>query len=371
MSEFMYINPGMINPVTKANVRDGEIAKLKDLKEKGYTIIGLEMTVPALAEICDKNIDPQHTEGKADECCAKTIAKNAEDLLSDYRGKDVMFVTNRVDVDSVAAYVLADRFLQGEKVDYTPTIAAINAHDAFQGAKWSGPKPIEQAFDPESKTGALAASIQVFKVTPENIADVRGFIDSGEVRDAVMAKFRGDQQAIIDKVKSGEIKTEVVGGVAYVESTDRAATNVGYSMAPVVVAVNPTMPAKGGYTYRKLSICQHEGGYFDISSVSIALNKIEIDKKIKEGTLEQGCVEAQIIKCKEAEPHLSDVKALEKACSKLGGWGGSPTFLGSPAEQNCTTSMSDIKKLVFANLTPDYKAKVTSQSAKANDGQDK
>lgn len=316
-TELKYINPAMINPVTKANIREGEIQKLKELKEKGFVIIGLEMTVPALAELCDKNIDPQHADGKADKCCAKLISKEAKDLLSDYCDKNVVFVTNRVDVDSVAAYVLADRFLQGEKIEYTPTIAAINAHDAFQGAKWSGAKPIEQAFNPESKTGALAASIQVFKVTEENISDVREFIDTGKVRDAVMDKFKSDQQKIIDKVKSGEIKTEVVDGIAYVESTDRAATNVGYSLAPIVVAINPMMKlGPQGVPFRKVSICQHEAGYVDLIAVKTALAQKEQN------------------------------------------WGGSPTFIGSPQGQDCTIKSETILEIVKTNLTPEYKKQV-------------
>lgn len=334
MSEFVYINPAKVfkNPKTGEieDVRAKEIAHLKALKEQGFTVIGLEMTEPALAELCDRNIDPQHTEKRGDQSCAKEIAENAPAQLGWFKSKDldkVVFVTNRVDVDSMAAYVLADRYLKGEKVAMNENIEAINTHDTAAGKPWVEPKPIEEAFDPNSKTGALAASIQVFRVTADNIADVRGFIDNGEVRDAVMDSFRKSQQAIIDKVKSGEIKTEVVGGIAYVESSDRAATNVGYSLAPVVVAENPVMRAPDGHTYRKISICQHfEGGYVDLKAVGMAL------------------------------------------ATKEEGWGGNPTFIGSPQNQDCTIDMSDIKKLVYANLTPEYKAKVTAYAGKAKSG---
>ena len=241
MSNFVYVNPAMKNPKTGENVREIEMVKLRDLKEQGFIIIGLEMTVPTLAELCDKNIDPQHTEGKADECCAKTIAENAAELLAEFHGQNVVFVTNRVDLDSVAAYVMADRYLQGETVEYNENLVQINEHDAHLGAKWEGPKPIEQAFDPDNKTAALASSIKVFMVTPKNIEDVKDFIDTGNVEESVMNNYRTVQNGIIDRVKSGEIKTEVVGGVAYVETTLPCATNVGYSFAPVVVAVNPAM----------------------------------------------------------------------------------------------------------------------------------
>lgn len=333
MSELIYVNAAKVfkNPKTGAieDVRAKETERLKALKEQGYTIIGLEMTDPELASLCDRNIDPQHTDKREDQSCAKEIAEHAPAQLGWFKAKDldkIVFVTNRVDVDSVAAFVLADRYLKGEKISYNDNVAAINAHDTHLGDAWSGPKPIEKAFDPESKTGALAASIQVFRVTSDNIKNVTDFIDTGMVDDTVMDSFRKSQQAIIAKVKSGEIKTEVIGGIAYVESTDRAATNVGYSMAPVVVAVNPFMRAPDGHTYRKVSICQHEAGYADLKALANEL------------------------------------------ATKEAGWGGSPTFIGSPQNQDCVTDMSTIKKLVYANLTSEYKAKVTARTGHGNNG---
>ena len=325
MTQFIYVNPAMINPKTKENVREQEIAKLKALKDQGFSIIGLEMTVPALAELCDRNIDPQHTDGKADQSCVKEIAEKAPQHLGWFKSKDldkVVFATNRVDLDALGAYVLADRYLRGEKISFNENVAAIDAHDTHSGAKWEGPKPIEQAFDPESKTGALASSVKVFMVTPKNIEDIKNFIDTGHVDETIMDSYRKSQQGIIDKVKSGDIKTEVIGGVAYVETTLPCATNVGYSFAPVVVATNPAMRNPDGTTYRKVSICQHEAGYADLVTVK------------------------------------NELSAQEN------GWGGSPTFLGSPQGQDCTVELSEIKKLVYSNLTPEYKTQVTSYGAK-------
>ena len=326
MTKFMYINPAMKNPKTGENVREQEIAKLKALKAEGKKIVGLEMTVADLSDICDKNIDPQHTDGKADECCAKTVAENAKKLLAEFKGQDVVFVTNRVDVDSIAAYVTADRYLQGKPTEYNGNLAKINEHDAHLGAKWEGPKPIEQAFNPNNKVAALASSVKVFMVTPKNIEDVKTFIDTGKVDETVMNNYRTVQTGIIDRVKSGEIKAEVVGGVAYVETTLPCATNVGYSMAPVVVATNPAMRNPDGTTYRKVSICQHEAEYADLGAVKNELSAREA------------------------------------------GWGGSPTFVGSPQGQDCTIKLSDIKKLVYANLTPEYKSQITSRGVNTNKG---
>lgn len=328
MSQFIYVNPAMKNPRTGENVREAEMAKLQKMKEDGFEIIGLEMTVSQLAELCNRNIDPQHTDGDSSRCCAKEVFEKAPLHLGWIRGKNpdkVVFATNRVDVDSIAAFVVADRYLHGENLGSRENIEKINDHDAFQGASWAGPKPIEEAFNPENKTGALASSIKVFTVTPQNIEDVKAFVDTGMVRDEVMDNYRRVQNDIIAKVKSGEIKAKAEGGIAYVETTMPCATNVGYSLVPVVVAVNPAMKlGPQGEPFRKISICQHEAGYVDLNAVRDAFNA--------------------------REP----------------GWGGSPTFIGSRQGESCNIDVSEIKKTVFANLTPEYKREVTSRGVLPN-----
>ncbi|MCM1323427.1 MAG: hypothetical protein NC218_04635 [Acetobacter sp.] len=325
MSNFIYINPALINPKTKENVRNAEIARLQELKAQGKTIIGLEMTVPELAEICDKNIDPQHTDKKVKQSCVREVAKNAEDLLSQYKGNDIVFCTNRVDADSLAAFVVADRFLAGKPVDYNQNIAAINQHDTFQGEKWMGTKPIEQAFNPENKTGALASSIKVFMVTPKNIADIEKFIDTGEIDENIMNTYRQTQQKVIDMVNSGEIGVAVKDGVAYVKTTMPCATAVGYAYAPVVIAENPEMKlGPTGTPFRKLSICQHEEGYVD-------LNKVK-----------------------------------ETLAGKENGWGGSPTFIGSPQGTSSDITFEEIQEIVAKNLTPAYKNSLSDSKQSIN-----
>lgn len=320
MSEFMYVNPAMKNQKTGENVREAESAKLDALKKAGKVIVGLEMTVPALAELCDKNIDPQHTDGNSAQSCVKEVTENAAKLLKECKGKDVVFVTNRVDLDSVVAYIAADRYLQGKPQSYNENVAAINKHDTFSAGKWEGPKPI-QAFNPENKTGALASSIKVFMVTPDNIKTVADFMDTGKVDETIMANYQKVQKGIIDRVNSGEIKVEVKGGIAHVTTTLPCATNVGYAFAPVVIAENPAMKlGPAGTPFRKVSVCQHEAGYVNLDAVKASLTE------------------------------------------KEAGWGGSPTFIGSKQGENCNVPFEEIQKNVYANLTPDYKAKVTARS---------
>lgn len=328
MSELIYINPAKINPKTREDIRTAEIKKLLAMKAEGKTIIGLEMTVTELAELCDKNIDPQHTDKRINQSCAREIATNAETLLSAYRDKkDVICVTNRVDVDSVASYILATRFLNGKELIYTPTIAEINSHDTFQRTPWSGPKPIEEMFNPENKVGALASSIKVFMVTPANIQNVANFIDYETVPEEIQNSYRQTQLSIINNVRNGKTVIEAKDGIAVVSTPSSCATALCYSKAPVGIAENNNMRGADGTFYRKISIFQHEAGYIDLG------------------------------------------KALEKLNARENGWGGSPTFIGSKQGENCTIETAEIVKIAQECLTPEYRRQITGNSFLINIGQ--
>ena len=62
------------------------------------------------------------------------------------------------------------------------------------------------------------------------------------------------------------------------------------------------------------------------------------------------------------------LKIAEKLGQKEPGWGGSTTICGSPMGQASTISPHEIKVAFYANLTPEYKAKVTSNVGNANGG---
>ena len=63
------------------------------------------------------------------------------------------------------------------------------------------------------------------------------------------------------------------------------------------------------------------------------------------------------------------INAVKETLNTLeAGWGGSPTFIGSKQGESCNIGLSEIKKTVFANLTPEYKEKVTSTAGKSNIG---
>lgn len=325
MSNFIYVNPALINPKTKENQREIETQKLLKLKQEGYTLIGLEMTEPTLASLCDINIDPQHTDQKTSQSCVKEIFQNFEEIvapLTPLEDKKIIFLTNRVDLDSIASYVVFNK-LANKKTISTLSVKQINAHDTFKTLPWEKEKNIEEAFNPFDKTKALASTIKPFMVTESNIKNVETFLDNGSVDENIMASYQASEQNIINKVKSKEINVSKKGGIAFVETTLPCATDVGYCYAPIVIAINPQMRSADGYTYRKVSICQHEEGYVDLKSLKEILQE------------------------------------------KEQGWGGSPTFIGSPQGTSTNITKEELQKLVYKHLTKDYKQRL-AQNQKQN-----
>jgi len=95
-----------------------------------------------------------------------------------------------------------------------------------------------------------------------------------------------------------------------VESTHRAATSVGYSLAPVVVALNPSFKQGPSEPYKKFTVCQFAfaGGFADIKSVLAELNELEA------------------------------------------GWGGSPTIGGSPQGVSSKLTIDEVVAVVEKHL---------------------
>lgn len=307
MSEFIYINGGIKRP----GVLDDETAKLGNIKADGKTIIGLEMTVKEYFPYLDKNIDPQHTEQNSATSCVQDLAENITLQLGKFKqgkGGNVVFTTNRMDLDSVSAYIIADMYLRGEKVDVAkmmPQIMKITEHDQFSKDRTWHRKELKDAFNPNDELKdckALASLVRLPHITPskEVMDTIKHFLETGEVKREVVEAFEKTQAGILAitteansmseakilaNKKIEEAKAKGVpphfsivydaGGVSVVISTEKAATDIGYTKNPVVLAVNPMMPNNDGSTYRKLTVCQHGNGYADMDAILAEMQKVE------------------------------------------------------------------------------------------------
>lgn len=260
-------------------------------------VYGLEVTIPALAARCVANLDPQHTGGDA------TLASIELALTADLPPEGAILATVRPDLDSVGAMAVLSIRARGESLESAvDRIRLVADADKFvRAGGYPGPQPLPTTDNPWPKTGAsaeavrelaaMAAAVADFKVPMVERVSVMGrWLLTGEEPESYRQKVESERADLIRALESGEIIRQLVAGgkVAVVESTHRAATMVGYSLAPVVVALNPSFRLGGGEAHRKFTICAYSAQFADIRSA------------------------------------LAELAELEP------GWGGSPTIGGSP-----------------------------------------
>ena len=149
---------------------------------------------------------------------------------------------------------------------------------------------------------------------PDSSLNQRCYYPDSREGIVVAARMERERVEMIRALEAGEIDHRVVadGRIAVVESTHRAATSVGYSLAPVVVALNPefrvSVGREGGQPHRKFTVCAFEARFADIRSASVELTSLEP------------------------------------------GWGGSLTIIGSPQGVGSTLSVDQVVEVVRRHL---------------------
>lgn len=268
-------------------------------------------------------------------------------------GFDLSFVTVRPDLDSVGAmalltgldavrYIIADEYQavqnntaqwfnpcwQKER-DIAGRIKMVADADKFARGEWK-PRPLPSRDDPWPATSAgaselgdlaaIAAAVADHKVPmAERVETMRRWLEFGQEPRVYREQVERERQEMIDALEQGDIliqhleggslkyssrerfvRTGYWPGAAVVVTTHRAATMLGYSFAPVVIAINPAFISDGDAPRRKVTICQYREGYINMGALADALNEIEP------------------------------------------GWGGSKTIIGSPQDRGCELSLQAI-----------------------------
>lgn len=298
--------------------RPSELQKTLELiqewKSEGFKLIGFEVTVPQQANLLDRNIDPQHSGGDASKSC---IMECFSSPFWPSNGKWV-FCTNRADLDSVggmALYVinLGSNDIERDSYILEHRVDLVHNADIFSKGKWA-PRPLFSEGYEQPELGAIARAVADFKIPVEQrVQWMKDWLWSGAEPKGYREQYERERQGILHALESEETKVSVYYNVAVVQSRLRAATSIGYSKAPVVVAYNPEMPSKNG-PYKKFTICQYALGYCDLNGV------------------------------------LTELQALEP------GWGGSPTIIGSPQEADSILQISQVIDIVQKHVKVDPKA---------------
>jgi hypothetical protein len=263
-------------------------------------VLGIEVTVPALAGRCVQgNIDPQHSGGDA----SRTAIEEAMVATLPACPSEVTLATVRADLDAVGSMAIFNLRAKGESLESAmERIAMVATADKFARGGYSGPKPLPTRSNPWDESSAtaessrplaaIAAAIMDFKVLmADRVSTMEQWLLTGDEPAQYRTQVEKERLDMITAMETGQIKSETRsdGRIAVVESTHRAATSVGYSLAPVVIARNPAFKLGGGEAHVKYTVCAFEAGKFaDIKSA------------------------------------LAELATLEA------GWGGSPTIGGSP-----------------------------------------
>ena len=125
------------------------------------------------------------------------------------------------------------------------------------------------------------------------------------------AKSREARSALLESMADGStwIGAGYGGRLCAITSAHLGALDIGYHLAPVVVATNPEMRGPGG-PHRKHTVCQWQAGHVDLRAAVMALN------------------------------------AAEEECGGTPGWGGSATIIGSPQGVSSTLSNDDVACII-------------------------
>jgi hypothetical protein len=335
------------------------------------SVMGIEVTIPALAEKCLLgNVDPQHGNHRETydngsgymeatsscfvpgESAIEFVFRQIE--LQNESSKKGMWMgvmippegstlaTIRPDLDSVGAMALLNILKNAEadaisgsyehllgcnpkgwkpSGEFMKRVQMIATADKFARGEYAGPRSLPTEENPwcegtstaESSRplAAIAAAIADFKVPfTQRVEWMENWLLYGNEPGSYRPQVECERAGMIAALEMGIIKHEVRAGgkLAVVVSTHRSITEIGYSLAPVIVALNPEFRFGSGEPHAKFTICQYSTGYVDLKSV------------------------------------FAELSALEAS------WGGSPTIGGSRQGVNSTLTIDQVVEVVSKYL---------------------
>ena len=305
MYQFTTLDPRNIPAATEAND-----------KVFANPVYGIEVTVPALAKRCTFNLDPQHTGGDANRAAIEDA------LTTELPTEGSTLATVRADLDAIGTMAIFNLRVKGESLESAmDRINMVATADKFARGGYSGPKPLPTRSNPWDESSAtaessrplaaIAAAIMDFNVPmSDRVSTMEQWLLTGDEPAQYRTQVEKERLDMITAMETGQIKSETRsdGRIAVVESTHRAATSVGYSLAPVVVALNPSFKQGPSEPHKKFTICAFEAKFADIKSA------------------------------------LAELATLEA------GWGGSPTIGGSPQGVSSTLTIDQVVEVVAKHL---------------------
>lgn len=307
------------------NVRalESEIKKLKKLKEdpKNF-LIGLEVTHKLLNQQLDLNIDPQHN-FDANLCtCVEDLIKNLEKISNQIQNKKIWLFFLKTDLDSVAAASVLDLHINN-MIDFTSDdinerIKSIADYDRH-GRKWNPKNQQIKNIIGEKIPRGLFMLVSGWKNSLEyKIETMKEWITTGTFTDVEQYNLMATKN-FKEALASSKIEEIIPGKLVFIKSNKRGACGIGYQLAPIVIAMNPSFRFGFGEKRvygRKWVIAQCDEGFVPMLDI------------------------------------LRSILEMES------GWGGSRTIIGSPQDRPSHITKDDLVSAVKEIVEDEFQAPV-------------
>jgi hypothetical protein len=285
------------------NVRtlESEIRFLRSLSRSDDITIGFEITNPVLSAMVDLNIDPQHQEINNDKTkitCVENLIDVLPELEKQLEDKNLWLIFLKTDLDSIAAAAVLEMHLAGDLMLYSQDaqerIKNIANYDRH-GRIWSPKDELDEPSDynkfkiPRGLFMLISGWKNTLGYKIQTMKDwiTLGTFDNIDVyNEMAINNFK-------EALSSSKIDVIIPEKLVFVRSNKRGACGIGYSIAPIVIAMNPSFRFGFGDSRvygRKWAIAQCDRGFISMSEILRTML--------------------------EMEP----------------GWGGSETIIGSPQE---------------------------------------
>jgi hypothetical protein len=252
--------------------REQEIARLRELRESGAFVWGIEVTVLELAAECSMNTDPQH----ASESAACGAIEEVEQYLRSVdlsSHEHIVLATIRRDADSVGAMAVVLMKISGDPFDHR-TMARIqvniSAEDSFLHGEWPGRRALEIT-EISWQFKALSALVSNPRLPLEEaVAHMRDYLLTGDCQ-GLIELISSLQEEWRQAIMTSGIDLAADNRIAVVETTVRMGTDLAYRYAPVAVLVNPHFSFGGGPEHLKYTVCAYQPHYVDFQGLLTAL----------------------------------------------------------------------------------------------------
>lgn len=281
-------------------------------------VYGIEVTNKKLADRCVANLDPQHSGGDA-------MASAVEVAITwDIPPEQAVLATMKPDIDAVGAMAVLEMRRCGEEISEESKGRILFIADADRASthSWPGQQDLPSNENPWPSTffqdprviAILSATVSDFKIPlASRVLSMENYLKDGVIPALYEKQVDEARKQLIMAIEKGEMKAELITNskIAVVVGRHRDAMTIGYSLSPIVVALNPEFsPNPKVPAYAKYTVAQYKIGLVDFIGALKELNDID--------------------------PAVTDQAK----------WGGSPGIIGSPQGVSSKLSPEKVAEII-------------------------